>query len=713
MDFPAVFPWEPLPEVTNANYDPFTISTILTIAATRDLSPNITEHLARIVLKRIRELSIEFEGHLTKAQATIAARKRVAEEAVKLDCSAYLPQPLAQASHVQTDLILGIIEEEIGKSSLRGPTAEEADAVENEIRTVTGGNVFSYVEEPKGNEEPSVKVEEVVENGRHVHKFVFSPAMLDKNFDGKDPYAPIPAPIEQLAALNLNENECSPSTFAEVYKDKDILTALCSSVELAVELGKHLTAHEILNVYIASPTFRSTINNYMLSSVRIWIDDRCPEAGRVFPFTMYKKYLIPDPTGRTWGDIYKDAAPANLSAEKRENVRTIPGMKYLQLVLGRDKYVREIVAIMARSGHLFPKSMYNTLLRIWLLMDVTTTPHRRLMLRNKKLWTDQDLYNAQMFFVKLTMHMNDPVYGPSSTELMNLFMGQRGLYRLWQLLLRKRFTTLREIVDLNVRYDYHLDNEQWQRCTFRDGYFHDVPLSQVGKFHLNGYGTMGLTGHLFRPDELIPYEAAARGLQLERHIRHMIIWGYFDRKTGKNIVPTEEQMYISDEEETLAHMDKTHHWRKKHAMKKRWDELTEEQQQEIRDEDEDETLRCQAWSYWGEQDDENPDLDDCEPDTDAESEYSLNDEIHRGYCVPEQPKDKKSEVPESNDKKGWEAFITNVLIGAPPQLDFDWMQRLVQNCKVNDKRYDERFDWRGWMESEDLDPDNFLENDEN
>ncbi|KAG9255413.1 uncharacterized protein F5Z01DRAFT_653046 [Emericellopsis atlantica] len=321
---------------------------------------------------------------------------------------------------------------------------------------------------------------------------------------------------------------------------------------------------------------------------------------------------------------------------------------------------------MARSGHRTPKTMYETLLRMWLLLDVSTTEHRRAMLRNRTLWRDTDLYNAQLFFIKLGLHFNDPVYGPCSYDLMHLILGQKGLYPLWQLLLRKRFTTLHEIIDLKVRYDYQPSRQNWAAAATNRKTVHGVPLDETGIFHREGWGQGKL--HLFRPDELIPIEAVQRGLQLKKHIRHMILWGQFDRTTGENLVPTEEEIYISDEDEALAHMDTTTHWKKKHALKKRWNTLTPEQQNEIREEDEDDRLRCLAWA----RPNSDADSDSEGEESDSSSTYSLNDEIRRGYIPPPLTKEEGPPPQSGSDQKAWARFVDETLMGAIPEIDPDF-----------------------------------------
>ena len=615
--------------------------------------------LVNAALEEIQRLAATQPGPLSRERAIRAVQLRIRAEISKIDGiqPPESPDGNEDAVEIGRDLILAMIEDEIQKLL------------------------------PAEDSLPKIEVQEKTVDGRKVMRYKFNKPALGKYFEGKDPYGDDLA--SQMNSVRITDTE----------PGRDIITKLCVNVELAVQLGKQLRPEDILNLYIASKGFRDAVNGYMLSSIRIWIADRCPEAGRIFPFKLYKNHLVHDPWGRTWADMYKDSSSAApMTPERLEKIRTVPGLKYMQLVLGRDRYCREITAMMARNGHLMPRSMHDTLLRLWLLMDTGYTEHRRAMLRNPKLWRDEDLYNAQLLFVKLGMHFNDPVFGPSSYELLHLILGQRGLYPLWQLLMRKRFTTLSEIVEAKVRYDFDLTPDHLRECLPRGGHLHSVSLWQVGTGHREGWGDGTSRQHLMRPDELVPVEAVTRGLQLDDHIRHMILWGYFDWETGENIVPTEEDMYISDEETTLAHMDTRHHWRKKHSLKKRWDTLSPEQQAEIREDDEDEQLRAMAWC--GNEDDE----DDSEYDWAEEDTYSLNDEIKRGFIVPAQSPDHKSTVPTLDDKDGWADFVTRTLMGTTLELDEDEALRMQA---FNPALSDDNFDWIAWMREEGFDVDEY------
>ncbi|PTB52800.1 hypothetical protein M431DRAFT_497159 [Trichoderma harzianum CBS 226.95] len=470
-------------------------------------------------------------------------------------------------------------------------------------------------------------------------KFKFDDLDVEDHFGNVDPYE---RPKKAKSSI--------------AYAGRDLISAICQHVELAVELGKHLNGKDVLNLCLANRRFYDAINGYLLSSVRAWIEYKAPEAGRVFHYQLYAKHLVDDPQKRTWMALNQGMTT---SPKKDSKVRKVPGLKYLQLVLGRDKYCREILAIMARCGHRMPSTMHHSLLRLWLLMDVATTQQRQAMLQMAHIFKDTDLYNMQMFFIKLGMHFNDPVYGPCTFDLVQLMMGQKGLFKLWQLLTRKKFNKLADILDLKLRYDFNFVSEGTYWMDHGLSQIQGIPLHEVGQQHKEGWGAGRM--HLLRPDEAIPVEAVRRGLQLDDHLSHMVIWGYFDWKTGENIVPSLEEMYIEDEDEVLANVDTLEHWKPKHVLKKRWEELTPQQQDEILSDEEDERLRAQAWCGTLDEDDDAGSLDDS--DSDSDESLDLDEEINRGYIVPPQPKDHESTVPGVHDTQGWVNFVNQTLLG--------------------------------------------------
>lgn len=460
---------------------------------------------------------------------------------------------------------------------------------------------------------------------------------------------------------------------------------------------------DILNLYCVSRDFHNSIRTYLLSSINTWIRYRAPEAGLMFPFKIYASKLVPDPEERTLGRHYPGkGAPGKPLPENRQNeIRVVPGLKYLQMVLVRDRCCREMVAILARNGHRLPQSsIHGTLLRLWVLTDLPTSAARRAVLRSEDMWPDVDVYNAQLLFVKLTLHFNDPVFGPGTTDLLRLILGQKGLYPLWQLLMKRKYVTVRDILALKTRYDGNVppDTRPEDR-RHKPRFVHDVPVAEVGLTHLEGWGTYS-SHHLLRPDELIPLEAIERGLNLRSHLRRMVEWGHVDHRTGENLVPTEEEMYLSDEERVLANVDTTLHWKKKHVQKKRWDTLTPTEQQDIKDEDEDERLRLLAWAGTVSDD------DDSEHDSET---YDLNDEIDRGFILPEPSllPDTSRQVPAIDDEEGWMKYVNKFILTAP-DLDMCKDEELRHQSlreEVNAKRQENKENlktWHKWLRSPEM-----------
>lgn len=296
--------------------------------------------------------------------------------------------------------------------------------------------------------------------------------------------------------------------------------------ELFMELAKHLHINDLVSLYAISKDFHETLNGHLSHIMKACASYRAPESSRIFVFALYRPLCTPDPAGRP--DTSNPAIP-----------RMVPSLRWLRMVLHREKCVRDILACMAREGHRMPKTMSLTLKKVWLTMDIATSARRVQLIHNENYWTDFDLYNAQLFFVKLDMRFNDPIEGPGDDCLRKLMLGQRGLTPLCQLLKRTRYTDVMEILEAAVRYSY------WPAAEHRHLPILGVLPNEIGKGHLEGWG-MGQV-HLYRVDELVMRESCRRNLQLDKHLIEMMVWGYVDSVTKENIIVTAEEMYMSDD----------------------------------------------------------------------------------------------------------------------------------------------------------------------
>lgn len=162
-------------------------------------------------------------------------------------------------------------------------------------------------------------------------------------------------------------------------------------------------------------------------------------------------------------------------------------------------------------------------------------------MHDQKLFTDIDIYNIQLFICKLDMRFNDPIHGPGDDSLRKLFLGQRGLTPLCNLLKRKAYLKQIDVVKLGIRYKHYVRPEYQGQEVF------GVPPEKIGIGHLEGWGAGRV--HLMRPDELILLESGRRRLRLKRYITDMMLWGYVDPITGLNTSASEEEKYMSGDEE--------------------------------------------------------------------------------------------------------------------------------------------------------------------
>ncbi|KFY26108.1 hypothetical protein V493_04260 [Pseudogymnoascus sp. VKM F-4281 (FW-2241)] len=243
---------------------------------------------------------------------------------------------------------------------------------------------------------------------------------------------------------------------------------------------------------------------------------------------MYDSLCIPDPAGRR--------EPKNWAL-----IRRVPSFRWLFMVVHRERCVRDILACLAREGHRLPKSTRETILKAWVVMDVATTAGRICLLHNEAWWTDSDCWNAQAWVLKLGMRFNEPMTGIGDDGLLRVMLGQRGLTPLWRLLKREGFTKAVQVLRAAVRYCYEVKPENSGMSIF------GVPPAEIGRLHLEGWGEGKI--HLFRIDELVMRESVRRKLKLDDHLLYMMLWGHVDPVTGKDIKPSDEEMYMSDTED--------------------------------------------------------------------------------------------------------------------------------------------------------------------
>ncbi|RYO85310.1 hypothetical protein DL764_009193 [Monosporascus ibericus] len=424
----------------------------------------------------------------------------------------------------------------------------------------------------------------------------------------------------------------------------NLIKKLSGTVELITEVCKHLKPADIINLYCVSRDFHTTTNTYLQSSLRQWTDFMAPGAADIFRYQQYSHLCTIDPAGRREEDTIPDSLTSRfvhsgldhsqiysrLQAQNRKDgkgkgkekatsqddkgkekavtqndddtkppekeTRWVPTLKWFQMAVTRTSKTRDILAHLARSGLRTPKYTLQVVLKLWLVTDIPTNAGRVAMMKAPGFLTDEDLVRAQIFLVKLALRFTDPGYGPCDTALLELVLGQRGGFEvLWLMLFGHAYRTTAELLRLKVRHDFVLPEGQELMASSEDGRkrLMGVPEEEIGRGCLEGWGKgigldVGDDGkpkepprRLWQPDLLVIVEAVGRRLGLEKHLMHHVMWGNVDPVTGRNLVPQEDELYMSDSERKNRAVDTSREYTAHHCAKDRWGRLSDEEKRRV------------------------------------------------------------------------------------------------------------------------------------
>lgn len=297
----------------------------------------------------------------------------------------------------------------------------------------------------------------------------------------------------------------------------NIFTAIISHPELVFELAKYLTPESLLSLYAISKDFHLIMNGHFTTIILSQAFTRAPESSGIFRYKCYKSLCITDPAARQNPEI-----PAQL--------RCVPSFRWLRFVLYREQVVDEILACLAAEGHRLPKRASSVLKKIWFTMDLGDSARRIGLIHNTQFWSDRDLFVATMFFIKLDMRFTDPVDGNGEMSLRKLLLGQRSLSTLLASLKRTEMLNELGLLQTYVRWKYEPAPEH------RGMSILGVASDRIGRGHLEGWG-LG-NQKLLRPDQLVMGEGIRRQLDFHKRYMDMMIWGYVDSKSLKDIPTT-------------------------------------------------------------------------------------------------------------------------------------------------------------------------------
>lgn len=209
----------------------------------------------------------------------------------------------------------------------------------------------------------------------------------------KVPYKALASP-----AMLATPRKPLPRTFS-------LLTALCQQNNLLLHFVSYLTIPSLISLYSISKVFHHQMNcthtAFIMSIVRTW----APGSEEIYPWRCYKKLCIKDPRRRQMSKWEGKEAQAK---EPHQDVRDVPSIRWLQMVVYRHGVCQDMLTQLAVYGHRFPRGTLDALKRIWFIMDLPMNAHRISLLRSRSYISDSVLKYATTFFLKVDMDFTDP-----------------------------------------------------------------------------------------------------------------------------------------------------------------------------------------------------------------------------------------------------------------------------------------------------------------
>ncbi|KAK2736878.1 hypothetical protein FQN55_001373 [Onygenales sp. PD_40] len=292
--------------------------------------------------------------------------------------------------------------------------------------------------------------------------------------------------------------------------------------ELTLILAKHLRIQELLILYRTSKGFHDIVNMRFTTVVMAQAHARAPQSAKIFPFRCYAKLCIEDPALRPHPVTERAAAG---------EARKVPSFRWLQMICFREMVCHQIITILAEDGVPVPDRCESTMKKIWFLMDIPDNARRVGMVMNKKIFTDEDLFFATLFFVKLDMRFTDPVTGSGKDGMRRMLLSQPSLSTLWRTLRRTTLISKLDVMKMYARWKYQPRADQRGQSIF------GIPPEEVGIMQYQGWGRTGNGIRLQRPDELLLKESIRRKLELQTKYTDMFLWGYINPRTMENFEP--------------------------------------------------------------------------------------------------------------------------------------------------------------------------------
>jgi len=317
----------------------------------------------------------------------------------------------------------------------------------------------------------------------------------------------------------------------------NLLNAFCANNELLLLLTSYLSIPSLISLYSISKIYHHQFNfhytAHILAIMRTW----APHSEIAFPWRNYRNLCTRDPALRQTSRLVGSKEEA---AGKHEDLRTVPTIRWLQMVVYRHGVCTDILIRLASYGHRCPAGTLEALKvsrlssnipesfsintnnppsqHLWFLLDLPTNHQRTLAIHSKTYFTNAALTCLTHLFLKIDMHFTDPLgrvhpnnhadtwrYPPKfarkgfvGCQLRKTLLGERSLTPLWRVLRGWTWDPREpavhmdklDIVKLWARHYYHPDDDEDLDEKARLQGVLGVPFAQLGTLQTENIGQL-------------------------------------------------------------------------------------------------------------------------------------------------------------------------------------------------------------------------------
>ncbi|KAK4895739.1 hypothetical protein LTR27_006221 [Elasticomyces elasticus] len=200
-----------------------------------------------------------------------------------------------------------------------------------------------------------------------------------------------------------------------------LFNAFLHDNDLLMQLVSYLPLPSLISFYAISKPFHYLFNGsyiaFILANMRTW----APGADMIYPWRYYAPLCIKDPRLRQ-----KSSAMGKDVKLKYQDMRDIPSLRWLQMVIWRQGVCKDMLIQLAAQGLRCPPGTLDAIRRMWFIMDFPLNSQRVSLMRSEEYISKATISRATMFFLKVDMAFTDPVgpvyaiNGPHTNPLVHL-----------------------------------------------------------------------------------------------------------------------------------------------------------------------------------------------------------------------------------------------------------------------------------------------------